>query len=528
MEAQAIVPCNAIDDVFSPARDQFEAVVDRLRSNATANATYSKVEALLDEDGREGLRLLLQGYTDLRSLREEEHEEVVGVDGVARRQRRPGQDRQTTSLFGAVGVERVRYESGSTGVDSLAPLDAELNLPKERYSHGVAKRLSFDVTKGSFDGALEGLERTTGAHVPKRQAEQVVQRASQDFDAFYATRETEALEQEVSWTNLTAMGCDAKGLLVHHEDLREQTRKAAERRAETDEDTSAEEEGRKYRKRMANAAAVYSIDRQERTPEEVVEGMRPVRPVKDKKKAPKPRAKRVWASITKDSEQVVEETVQEALRRDPFQWSQWVATVDGDYKLIEAYERTRDKYQLRNLVIICDIIHVLTYLWAAAQVFHPRSRGKAEAWVLQHVLEVLRGRSSQVAAGMRRSATMRKLSNKKRKPVDDCARYLLNHKEYLRYNEYLADGYPISSGVIEGTIRHLVNDRMAITGARWRLASAEAVLRLRALCCSGDFDAYWEFHEQQEQQRNHAARYHKGVIPRTSRSRPSRHLRVVK
>jgi hypothetical protein len=449
MEAQALVPCNAVDNnVFSPARDEFEAVIGRLHSNATANATYSEVEALLDEDGREVLRLLLQGYADLRRLREEVHEEVVGADGVARRQRRRGQGRQTTSLFGPVEVTRVRYESGSPGVDSLAPLDGELNLPKERYSNGVAKRLSYDVTKGSFDSALEGLERTTGARVPKRQGEQVVQRASQDFDAYYATRETEVLEQEVSWTNLTAMGCDAKGVLVHHDDLREQTRKAAERRAEaTDEDASAEEDkGRKYRKRMANAAAVYSIERQVRTPEEVVDGMRSVRPVKDKKKAPKPKAKRVWASITKDSEQVVEETVQEALRRDGFQWSQWVATVDGDYTLIEAYERMKEKYELRTLVIICDIIHVLTYLWAAAQVFHPRSRGKAEAWVLERLLEVLRGRCSQVAAGMRRSATMRKLTKKKRKPIDDCARYLLNHKEYLRYDEYLAAGYPIEHG----------------------------------------------------------------------------------
>jgi hypothetical protein len=66
-------------------------------------------------------------------------------------------------------------------------------------------------------------------------------------------------------------------------------------------------------------------------------------------------------------------------------------------------------------------------------------------------------------------------------PVDTCARYLLNLKNYLLFNRYLEQGLPIATGVIEGACRHLVKDRMDVTGARWSLAGAEAVLRLRAL-----------------------------------------------
>ena len=129
-----------------------------------------------------------------------------------------------------------------------------------------------------------------------------------------------------------------------------------------------------------------------------------------------------------------------------------------------------------------------------------------------------------VAAGMRRSATRRELSAAERKPVDDCARYLLNHKAYLRYHEYLEAGLPIATGVVEGACRHLVKDRMDVTGARWSLAGAEAVLRLRALRASGDFEEYWRFHEQQEYQRNHADRYADGQgVPLKGR-----HLRRVK
>jgi hypothetical protein len=83
----------------------------------------------------------------------------------------------------------------------------------------------------------------------------------------------------------------------------------------------------------------------------------------------------------------------------------------------------------------------------------------------------------------------------------------------MKYAEALADGLPIATGVIEGACRYLVKDRMDITGARWSLTGAEAVLRLRAIRASGDFDAYWEFHLAQEHARNHAERYEDAKVP---------------
>ena len=127
---------------------------------------------------------------------------------------------------------------------------------------------------------------------------------------------------------------------------------------------------------------------------------------------------------------------------------------------------------------------------------------------------------------MRRSATLRQLSAKDRIGVDDCADYLLKYGAFLQYHSYLALGLPIATGVIEGACRHLIQDRMDITGARWSLVGAEAVLRLRSLRSSGDFDAYWHFHEDQEYERNHAARYENNVVPMSTASRRAR-LKLV-
>jgi len=138
-----------------------------------------------------------------------------------------------------------------------------------------------------------------------------------------------------------------------------------------------------------------------------------------------------------------------------------------------------------------------------------------EKWVQHRLLKILEGKAGLMAGGMRRSATIKKLTDKQRKPVDTCATYLKNKARYLKYDSYLDLGFPIATGVIEGACRHLVKDRMDITGAKWRLTSAEAVLRLRALRSSNDFDEYWNFHEDCEYKRNHQSLYQDGEVPPT-------------
>ncbi len=167
-----------------------------------------------------------------------------------------------------------------------------------------------------------------------------------------------------------------------------------------------------------------------------------------------------------------------------------------------------------------DFIHVAQYVWDAALTFVPEDLVHRDGWVRTHLLEILRGKASTVAAGIRRSATRRAMAAADRQPVDACADYLLDYAHYLMYDKVLAEGLPIASGVVEGACRHLVDDRMNVTGARWSLQGAEAVLRLRALRASDDFEAYWAFHERHEYERHHAAHYADAHVPATTRPEP--------
>ena len=511
---------------FAGSRACFESLLDYAQSGEVGRMRHSDLERELEERGRELMRTMFQELLDSRSSAQA-REPVRGADGLPRTRKRL-QERDLESVFGTVQVTRVGY--GRDGEESLHPLDAELNLPERRYSHELERRLAEEVAKTSFEEAVRTVEKQTGDLVPKRQVEELARRAARDFDAFYGQRQAEV--PGVS-SSLVVTTMDGKGVVMRREDLREATRKAAERRLHKLSKRLSKGEKRNA-KRMAMVASVYTIAPVVRTAEDIVRGLTGVgaadEPATSKAPRPRPEHKRVWASLAKSPEQAIEESFKEAARRDPQGEKKWVALVDGNETQLRLLHQVAERLGI-VVTVVLDIVHVAQYLWAAALAFHGEGSAERELWVAERLTDVLRGRASLVASGMRRSATLRGLTYKQRKAVDRCAGYLLRNKAYLRYDEYLAAGFPVATGVIEGACRHLVKDRMDITGARWSLAGADAVLQLRALRASGDFDDYWRFHEDQEYQRNHVARYVDGEVPavdKPGRTRRQTHLRIVK
>ena len=185
--------------------------------------------------------------------------------------------------------------------------------------------------------------------------------------------------------------------------------------------------------------------------------------------------------------------------------------IDGNNTQIEAVTAEAARRGV-TITIVIDLIHVLEYLWKAAWSFFDKGEPAAEEWVAGQARKILHGKARQVAAGIRRRVTTYGYSGPERAGADECARYLQNKQDYLDYATALAKGWPIATGIIEGACRYLVKDRMDITGARWGLEGAEAILKLRALIANGDFDAYWRFHLRREHERIHHAKYRDGLV----------------
>ena len=478
---------------YADALAQFEHLLGRLTHENSQRVTHGELEAMVQAEGGELLRRLIQGHLDQRSVEEPLRERVVGEDGIARTQRREGCTRRLETRFGEVIVTRRSY--GGRGLDSVFPLDAELNLPPDKYSHGLREVVVQEVVRGSFDEAVDHLARAGGGQMAKRQTEEVAVHLSEDFDAFYDQALT-APQAPGEEGKILVISADGKGIVMHPNGLREATRRAM-MREEHKQHTRLSPGEKKNRKRMATVVSVYEVDPYPRTPEQIL-GL----DQKPEGKRPKPANKRTWARVEADQGTVLEQGFEEALRRDPQQRMRWVVLTDGQEDLLRQVYAAARRYKV-EIVVVQDFVHVLEYLWRAAYALHPESAEPREGWVMNRARAVLQGRALDVAVGLRRAATRKQLSQSQREPVDKAADYIDNNRERLQYDRALAKGLPIATGVIEGACRHLVKDRMDITGARWGLERAEAILKLRSLKVSGDLAAYLAFHFEREHKRNY-------------------------
>lgn len=496
----------ATDEMFSSAREQMETMITQLQSPEMLTAPHSEIESLVREQGRELERQLLQAHLDLRAARERPVR-VRGQDGVERNYRRPSR-RPLQTLLGPVLVSRLAYQA--LGVDGRHPMDASLNLPPDLFSHGVRRFVAEHVAMMSFDEVVAELRTHTGAPVGKRQVEELAVRAAVDFEAFYAER-LAANEVIEPTRDPLAMTFDGKGVVMVPEDLRPATKKAA-RKAVRKLVTRLTSGEKRNRKRMAQVAAIYTVPRYVRTPLDVLADLDGSRAAEDRPERPKVRNKRVWASVEREPEAVIEEAFREACARDPQHRRQWVVLVDGNKDQL-AIIRTMAK-RFGAVCIVVDLMHVLEYIWRAAHALYGQGTQEAESWVQKRLLSLLQGRAAgEIATAIRRSARAAKLQGTALAAVRDAADYLQDYAPYMRYGEALRWGVPIATGVVEGACRYLVKDRMDRGGARWTLDGAEAVLRLRALRASGDFDAYWQVHLREELRRNHSERYAHASLP---------------
>lgn len=490
---------------FTAARERFATILGWLDGAASSGLEHAELEGQLDVAGRELLRLLLQDHVDLRAVRES-RVAVVGADGSHRTRVETGHTRALGTIFGQVTVTRIAYRG--PGQPNLHPSDAALNLPVEKHSHGLRQLAAIESSRGSFDGAVEAIARSTGQRLGKRQVEDLASRAALDFDAFYAQRTPPSSDPG----DVLVLSCDGKGVVMRPDALRPATAKAA---ANTSPKlaTRLSKGEKRNRKRMAEVGAVYDITPVPRCPADILPSNDTQR--RDATAGPIARNKWLTASVVDDAATVVTTIFDEADRRDPEHARTWIALVDGN---VHQILRIKAEANQRNITveIVIDFVHVLEYLWKAAWSFHREGDPAAETWVRKHAQTVLDGHPTRVAGALRRAATLANLDPARRENADKCATYLTNKKAFLDYPRALARGWPIATGIIEGACRHLVKDRMDLTGARWGLDGAEAILKLRALRCNGDFDTYWTWHLGQERQRVHESRYLNGALPRAA------------
>jgi hypothetical protein len=493
-------------EAFEASRVLFEALVGELAGPDCAGATHAELEDVLTARSREVFCQLMQDHLDLRAQREQRLPEVTDAGQVARGAVETGHTRALTTVFGQVTASRLAYRR--RGHVNLYPADGQLNLPTEKHSHGLRRLVAVEAARGSFDDVTDAIERATGVRLGKRQAEELAGRAAVDFEGFYAQRRAPAGARR----DVLVLSADGKGIVMRPEALRPATAHAAA--GSTPKLATRLSKGEKRnRKRLAEVGAVYDAEPVTRSPADIL--ARDTNTDDTGSEAPVAANKWLTASVTDDAATVIGRLFDEAGRRDPGHERTWIALVDGNNHQIDRIQTEATRRGI-DMTILCDFIHVLEYLWKAAWSFHNEGDPAAEEWVRDKATAVLQGKATHVAAGIRRAATRRGLAPPRRAGADTCATYLTNKASHLDYPTALHNGWPIATGVIEGACRHLIKDRMDITGARWGLTGAEAILKLRALRSNGHLNEYWHYHLAQERHRVHETRYRNDIIPQAA------------
>ena len=483
------------------AQTKFEGLTAWLTQGDTLAATHDAVEEQLRVLGLELMRQLLQEYMDTRSIADRDRV----LASLPKAGRITKSNRNLKSVFGTVIITRFAV-APFAGKNRQFVLDQELNLPGQLYSLGVQERVAEVACSLSMEKTVGAISRTTGTHVPKRQVEQLVALTAHDFDAFYAQRFVVANDVHCAQMALVA-SVDGSGVTVLTTDLRPATLKLAQQAKRTEPrhgDPTVHTQGqvRRHRKRMATVTAVYDQAPCCRTVEDVMGPLNrastdDVEPVK-RLSLLRPSNKVLSASVSREPPRSIRLMFDEVERRDPIRARPWVVLVDGDVRQLATIKAETRRRKVRPTIIL-DVIHVLSYLWQATKALLGTEVksvrvAKRVATLLKHLLQ---GKALAVARQLENECKAKWRPISQRNEVMRSVTYLRNNVSRLRYDQYLAAGYPIATGVIEGACRHLVKDRLAITGARWGLAGADAVLRLRAIKINGHWEQYWAFHRAQ-------------------------------
>ena len=466
----------------TPALIEFSLLESWLASSGALQLPLHQIESQQQARGREVQRLLLQAHLQHRG-----HGDVGPAlqlelpDGEVLYSHRRLSDRSLTTVFGTVELVRMGYSR--PGAPSIFPLDQALALPARSFSYELQRRLVKAAVQNPFLESVQTIAELTGVSVSKRSLEEILPDAARDFDAFYRQRSVATAAGAI-----LVAAVDAKGIpMVKPGGAQPKARLTKGQKAN--------------KKRMATVATVFTRAPWVRTPQQVIESLFPTsHPASDEDPPPpRPENKRVWASLLKGKTKVIQEVAEEMDRRDPSRSMTRLALTDGERALQIRVD------QKLHVTLILDLIHVLEKLWKAAYCFHAEGRLEADLWVIDRTLRILFGEVGQVVKGIRQSITKRGLSGPKRKTLNAVANYLYRNRTRMRYHEYLASGWPIASGPVEGACKNLIKDRMERSGMRWTEQMAEALVQLRAIYLSGDFDRYWEFHIEQDQRRLYPA-----------------------
>lgn len=470
-------------------RTEFESLLALVTGPDAHTATLDQMERHLF---RQVLRLgfkLLRLFV-LTRVGAEPHMPQPGVGGttVPYHSQKP---RAYFSIFGKLTFERAYfYTPGQSGV---CPLDSALGLPERCYSDLLMESAELLGVEGAYDKGLRVLARLLGLNLSENALETGVSEHSHAVKGYYAQKERFPVEEEGP---ILVAQADGKGVPM----VGRETAQLKARRGKGD---------KKTRKKEAIAIAVYTVAPYVRTAQDVVDAL--FKKVAPPGQRPRPCHKQVFASM-QGKERTIKRLAAWTAQREGEHIRERVALTDGSEPL-----QRQVLEKLPGFSLVLDMIHVDEHLWEAGSAIYGETDPHRDNWVAAQLLDILSSRTETVIQRLEETASKLCQGSQAAKILRRVAAYFGRNLPYMDYARYLQHGWPIGTGVIEGTCRHLVKDRMELSGMRWSMSGAEAILALRSVNENGDWDDFHDYRRAQRHQRLYGTPMNKDWLDQVER-----------
>lgn len=404
--------------------------------------------------------------------------------------------RRYQSVFGNVDVVRFVYAKREKQKALLMPLDQRLGLPANDQSYVLEDWLQRFVVKETFHEAVTSLKTLLNVSSSVRSAERMTRDLARYCVGFRPDEAVLPGDDE-----LLVATADGKGVPMR-ESLNQRKHEKYGTKLYEPQNTTGTVKTTKRRtaganksaKQMAYVGAVYSIRPFRRDCADVINELQRAARQTDR---PRPTNKLLAVEMTQVLDEIQEGPQQlflalkvEVERRIGSRTL--ICLMDGQKSL---WFNQRKFFP--DAIPVLDLFHAMEYLWDAAYCFESQGSVAAEKFVTKNLEKLLRGGVKRVIAAFKRKR--KSLTKSKLATLEKVIRYFSTNIDHMKYDEYLAAGYPIGSGVVEGACRHLVKDRMERSGMRWKIEGATAVLKLRAFYLNDQWDQLVEHRIQTEQ-----------------------------
>jgi hypothetical protein len=429
-------------------------------------------------EGRLWWSLLALGFQLLRLFFVSQHQQeercgAVEIDGacyayVGTR------ERSYWSIFGKLRLKRRAYWQPGQGC--VHPLDAALQLPQRQYSYRLQEWVSEWSSLVAYADVVAHLQSWLGLSIPKKSLQDMLSDHAAYHECYAAQLTAPKL---IAGDSILVVQADGKGIPMTpaHSPPPEQRRQAG-----------------KTASKVATVTSIYTLSPYVRSPEALIHTLlRDDLGKKDQTQRPTPHHK--WMAGTLAGQSTAFEQLEPHIQRYAAEHlSHRVAVCDGDQGL-----QNRIREHLPGFTLILDIFHVLGYLWRAADALLGNKHPMRYQWMHDALHCLLTDDLDRLLSHLHHQHTY--LPPAQSYELRTTIRYLSNQREQMHYHTYLALGYPISSGVIEGACCHLVHDRFEQSGMRWSPEGAQAMLDVRALVLNEHWQDFQAFYRLQEHAR---------------------------